>query len=180
MFLLCVWMVYLCGNIIVKLVDIDSGDQLRVWDDVNIEGRPHAFYWRLRGWSFVRSFASGGYSDRDPCKIRKYPYPLYSIRSITVNALLCVQVYSYPVHTIRTFNASFNIHIMLVSGEYSKLNICGSVLHYYFGQVELNYDYLLFCCCCFFFILLLVWMWYSMWNVVCVQVEGGVYLLACV
>ena len=69
MFLLCVEMVYLCENINVKLVDIDSGDQLRVcwhtyisvhvivrdvcWDDVNIEGRPHAFYWRLWRWSFA-------------------------------------------------------------------------------------------------------------------------------
>ena len=82
----------------------------------------------------VRSFTCGGYSDRAPCKIRKYPYPLYSILSIKVNASLCIQAYSYSVHIIRrnTFNASFNFHVMFVSGVHSKStksNICCNALN---------------------------------------------------
>ena len=80
-------MVFMCGNCIVKHVDIDSGDQLRVcrqtytfvhvvacdvcWVDVNVEGRSRECFlltivgWTLFGWD-VRSFTWEGQSDRAP------------------------------------------------------------------------------------------------------------------
>ena len=133
--MLLVRMVFLCGNDIVKLVDIDSADQLHVCKQTCYYVHVVAMQWHILSWRTTtcflqtimrvedfwqrhvwRSFGQRSVHDKETTiSLAYYPstYSEYVIVRVKV-----VKAYSNPVQIIRprTINASLNIHFVLVSG----------------------------------------------------------------
>ena len=101
--------------------------------DVNVEGRPRAFYWQLWGKTVfgrdVRSSTREGHLDRAPFKIKKRSYPLRIIRPPTVNRWMrscayskLIKAYLYPVHYINSPTIDVLFHYAIWKKKHFEKN----------------------------------------------------------